>query len=87
LQETSTNKRIKNKMSGRPLELPELLRKFRETLFTIASKEPANADNEKGILRYLLNQNKHGVKKELLNQELKRDELYRSTCSKPKLQL
>jgi hypothetical protein len=74
-------------MHRRPLNISQLLEKFRESLFRLAVKEPSEAEEERCILRSLLKQNDRGIKRKLLEQELRRDEYYRNLCQKPKLDL
>jgi hypothetical protein len=77
----------RRKMPRNPLNLTQLLERFIETLFRIAEAKSTEIEANKAILRSLLKQNLFGIRKELLEQEHKRDQYYRHLCQKRKLEL
>jgi hypothetical protein len=58
---------LKN-MLGRPLDLYQLLEKFRDTLFKVTIGKPSETEARKVVLRNLLKQNPIGIKRESLEQ-------------------
>ena len=69
------------------MNLTQLLERFREILFRIVEAKSTKIEANKAILRSLLKQNLFGIRKELLEQENKRDQYYRDLCWKIKLEL
>jgi hypothetical protein len=55
-------------MLGRPLDLYQLLEKFRDTLFKVTIGKPSETEARKVVLRNLLKQNPIGIKRESLEQ-------------------
>jgi hypothetical protein len=74
-------------MPGRPLSLCRLLQKFRDTLLQVAVGNPHEVEAGKVILRNLMRQNPTGIRRELLEQELNRDRLFREFYQIEKLEL
>jgi RNA polymerase-interacting CarD/CdnL/TRCF family regulator len=74
-------------MPSHPLDLYQLLEKFRDTLFKVVVSKPSEVEARKVVLRNLLKQNLVGIKKQLLEQELRRDQQYKELCQMGELKL